>query len=61
MPKPTLDPIILPSSYYKHRYLCDGTLGKLCKWLRVLGYDCDYDPNNNVFFSLTYIIINRIQ
>ena len=29
-------------SGYRMRFLCDPNLGKLAKWLRILGYDAEY-------------------
>jgi hypothetical protein len=32
----------MPDEERTPRFVCDVMLGRLCKWLRVLGYDCRY-------------------
>lgn len=33
---------LMPKEGEAPRFVCDVMLGRLCKWLRVLGYDCRY-------------------
>ena len=42
------------------KFLATAELGRLCKWLRILGYDCEYcaAPSGN---NLAYLKIRSLQ
>jgi uncharacterized protein with PIN domain len=38
---------VMSNAYERRKFLCDPTVGKLCKYMRMIGYDTELDSSND--------------